>query len=53
MNTFLIGLIEFNAFRKGEQAEYTKIYLANWYRLEKCSDIFYGDFIQKSDNKSK
>lgn len=53
MNTFLIGLIEFDAFRKGEKAEYTKIYLANQYRLENCNDIFYGDFIQKSDNKSK
>lgn len=53
MNIFLIGLMEFNAFRKGEQAEYTKIYLANQYRLENCSDIFYGDFISKNNNKSK
>lgn len=53
MNTFLIGLIEFDAFRNGEKKEYTKIYLANQYRLENCSDIFYGDFIQKRNNKGK
>ena len=52
MNNFLIGLIEFDAFRKGEVYEYTKIYLANEYRMNNCGDMFYGDFI-KSSYKSK
>lgn len=52
MNNFLIGLIEFDAFRKGAVYEYTKIYLANEYRINNCGDMFYGDFI-KSSYKSK
>ena len=53
MNNFLIGLIEFDAFKKGETSEYTKIYLANEYRLEKCGDSFYGDYIKNEDYKIK
>lgn len=52
MNNFLIGLLLFEAFRKDKSNEYTKIYLANEYRLEHCEDIFYGDFI-KEKNKHK
>jgi len=51
MNNFLIGLLIFDAFRKGEHNEYTKIYLANSYRLENCGDIFYGDFIKEEYKK--
>lgn len=47
MNNFLIGLTLFDAFRKGNTNEYTKMYLANEYRLENCSDTFYGDLIKR------
>ena len=53
MNNFLIGLTLFDAFRKGNTNEYTKMYLANEYRLENCSDTFYGDLIKEENNKSK
>lgn len=41
-----------NENRIGEANEYTKMYLANKYRLENCGDFFYGDFI-KDNNKTK
>ena len=50
MNNFLIGLLHFGAFSKGASNEYTKIYLANPYRLENCEDEFYGDFIKKEEH---
>ena len=53
MNNFLIGLLEFDAFRKGSNNEYTKIYLANEYRLNNCKDMFYGDFIKEANYKTK
>lgn len=53
MNNFLIGLLLFDAFRKGRPNEYTKMYLANCYRLENCDDMFYGDFIKERDYKAK
>ena len=53
MNNFLIGLLLFDAFDKNSQGEYTKIYLANSYRLANCRDIFYGDLIEKEDHKAK
>lgn len=53
MNDFLIGLLLFDAFRKGSSNEYTKIYLANEYRLKNCGDMFYGDFIKEENNKRK
>ncbi len=43
MNNFLIGLLLFGAFKKGEQLEYTKAYLANEYRLEHCPNSYFGD----------
>lgn len=52
MNNFLIGLIEYNAFNPKSQYEFTKIYLANKYRLEYCKDKYYGDLI-KQKNKNK
>ena len=53
MNNFLIGLTLFDAFRKGEANEYTKMYLANEYRLEHCSDTYYGDYLKNESNKAK
>ena len=53
MNNFLIGLLLFDAFDKNSQNEYTKIYLANSYRLANCRDMFYGDLIEKEDHKAK
>lgn len=49
MNNFLIGLLEFEAFRKGSSNEYTKMYLANEYRINNCGDSFYGDIIKEND----
>lgn len=51
MNTFLIGLLLFDAFRKGEKSEYTKIYKANEYRKQVCGDSFYGDLIEQKKTK--
>lgn len=53
MNNFLIGLTLFDAFQKGKPNEYTKMYLANEYRLENCNEMFYGDFIKKTNNIMK
>ena len=53
MNNFLIGLLLFDAFRKGQNSEYTKIYLANEYRLENCSNMFYGDLLKEKKFKNK
>jgi len=53
MNNFLIGLLLFEAFRKGQSNEYTKIYLANEYRLQNCEDMFYGDYLKSENNKTK
>lgn len=53
MNNFLIGLLLFDAFKKGKNNEYTKMYLANEYRLENCSNIFYGDFLKEDKSKVK
>lgn len=51
MNNFLIGLLNFGAFCRGNSNEYTKIYLANEYRLKYCESIFYGDFIQSKNSQ--
>ncbi|MDE5586790.1 MAG: hypothetical protein K2I72_00270, partial [Bacilli bacterium] len=53
MNNFLIGLLLFNAFKKGEKSEYTKIYLANEYRLKHCPDSYFGDLYEKKDALKK
>ncbi len=47
INIFLIGLTKFDAFRKGEKHEYTKMFLANDYRLNHCPDCFYGDVLSQ------
>lgn len=47
INIFLIGLIHFDAFKTKGTNEYTKIYLANEYRLNNVKDDFYGDTIEK------
>ncbi len=52
INIFLIGLTKFDAFHKGEKSEYTKIFLANDYRIKHCPDCFYGDILeQEKGNK--
>ena len=53
MNNFLIGLTLFDAFQKGMTNKYTKIYLANEYRLKNCGDMFYGDCIKKENKITK
>lgn len=52
MNNFLIGFLQFGAFRKGMTNEYTKMYLANDYREKHCGNLFYGDFIKLEKNES-
>ena len=52
MNNFLIGLLLFDAFRKGTTNGYTKVYLANEYRLKHCDNMFYGDFIKLENSES-
>ena len=47
INIFLIGLTKFDAFHKGEQYEYTKIFKANDYRLKHCPNCFYGDILEQ------
>lgn len=53
VNNFFIGLLLFDAFKEGAKGEYTKIFLANQYRLEHCQDLFYGDFLKGEKNKRK
>ena len=53
MNNFLIGFLLFNAFRKSEKSEYTKIYLANEYRLKHCPDSYFGDLYEKQNGFKK
>jgi len=53
INIFLIGLIHFDAFKIKGTNEYTKIYLANEYRLNNVKDEFYWDIIEKINEKSK
>lgn len=47
INIFLIGLTMFDAFHKGQKHEYTKIFLANDYRLKHCPNQFYGDILDE------
>lgn len=53
INIFLIGLIHFDAFKTKGTNEYTKIYLANEYRLNNLKDEFYGDTIEKINMRNK
>lgn len=52
INQFFAGLIEFNAFRKGESSEYTKLYLANEFCNNYLLDVYYGDFKKNTNNKT-
>ncbi|MBR6113277.1 MAG: hypothetical protein IKP79_02065 [Bacilli bacterium] len=45
INIFLIGLLEYDAYRKGSSNEYTKTLLANQFRLENHIDDIYGEYI--------
>lgn len=51
INIFLIGLIHFDAFKIKGTNEYTKIYLANEYRLNNIKDEFYGDTVEIINRK--
>lgn len=51
VNQFLVGLFEFNAFRKENSNEYTKIYLANEFCNNYLSNMYYGDFKKDDDKK--
>lgn len=48
INIFLIGLLQFDAFKKDEKNEYTKIYKANRYRLDNHINEYYGDYVSKN-----
>ncbi len=47
MNQFLVGLVVFDAFRKGCDYEFSKMYLASAYCHEHCKEIYYGDYLEK------
>lgn len=47
MNQFLVGLVVFDAFRKGCGYEFSKMYLASAYCHEHCKEIYYGDYLEK------
>ncbi len=51
MNQFLVGLVLFDAFRKGCGYEFSKMYLASAYCQEHCQDIYYGDFLKMGRNR--
>ena len=47
MNIFLIGLFEYNAYRKGEHYELTKTNKAVMFNNEYCHDRFYGEYLKQ------
>lgn len=53
VNIFLTGYLMFDAFRKGNTNEYTKIYKATTYNQENIKDQFFGDYIRESKNEIK
>ena len=53
VNIFIIGILYFDAFRKGSKNERTKILEAVMFNEEKCKDVFCGDYIRKSKIKGK
>ena len=53
VNIFIIGILYFDAFRKGAKNERTKILEAVMFNEEKCKDVFCGDYIRKSKIKGK
>ncbi len=52
MNTFLVGLIYFGAFKHGEKNEYTKIYKANGFLDKNGVNEYIGDYIIEKMNNS-
>ena len=45
INVFLVGLIEFDAFRKGSKYELTKTFLANQFIRDNRIEEYYGDYL--------
>lgn len=45
INMFLIGLLEFDAFKQEEHIEYKKLYLAHEYMRNNHINEFYGDYL--------
>ena len=52
INIFLIGLLEYDAYHKGEHYELTKTNKAVVFNLENCKNLYYGEYI-KQQNKNK
>lgn len=53
INTFLLGLTMFDAFKHGEKNELKKIYLTNEYILNNSITNFVGDYIKDNNIKIK
>ena len=53
INIFLIGLLEYGAYKKGEHYELTKTNKAVMFNNEYCQDIFYGDYLKQRNHKTR
>lgn len=53
INIFLIGLLEYNAYRKDSEYELTKTNKAVMFNMEKCKDIYYGEYLKKQNSKTR
>ncbi|MEE3342850.1 MAG: hypothetical protein VZS44_02030 [Bacilli bacterium] len=53
INIFLIGLFEYDAFHKGEHFELTKTNKAVMFNLEKCNNIYYGEYLKQNNNRGR
>ena len=53
INTFLVGLTMFDAFKHGEKNELKKIYLSNKYIIENSISDYFGDYIKNNDTNKK
>ena len=53
INIFLIGLLEYGAYKKGEHYELTKTNKAVMFNNEYCQDIFYGDYLKQRNHKKR
>lgn len=51
INTFLVGVLLFDAYKHGEKYEFIKTFNANSFINENLNGEYYGDYIQKNSRK--